>query len=62
MADQLPPGAGRGRGANMLMLLILLVLVGGGLFWAFSESPPDAPQPTGTAAPATVPQGQAPTR
>jgi hypothetical protein len=46
----------------MLMLLILLVLVGGGLFWAFSESPPDAPQPTGTAAPATVPQGQAPTR
>ena len=42
------------------MLLILLILVGGGLIWAFSENPPDAPHPSSTAAPATVPQGQAP--
>ena len=42
------------------MLLILLLLVGGGLFWAFTESPPDAPQPSSTAMPATVPQGAAP--
>ena len=42
------------------MLLILLVLVGGALIWAFSESPPDSPHPSGTAAPATVPQGQSP--
>ena len=42
------------------MLLILLLLVGGGLFWAFTESPPDAPQPSSTAAPATVPSGAAP--
>jgi hypothetical protein len=59
MAERLPPER-RGAGANVLMLLILLVLVGGLLVWAFSESPPDTPQPSGTAAPATVPQGQAP--
>jgi hypothetical protein len=42
------------------MLLILLLLVGGSLVWAFSESPPDAPQPSATALPATVPEGEAP--
>jgi len=52
-----PPEYRRSRGANILMLLILLVLVGGGLLWAFSESPPDAPQPAGTAAPPTLPGG-----
>jgi hypothetical protein len=56
----MPPGWGRSRGANVLMLLILLVLVGGALFWAFSESPPDAPAPSATAAPPTVPSGAAP--
>lgn len=56
----MPPGWRRSRGANVLMLLILLVLVGGALIWAFSESPPDAPDPSGTAAPPTVPQGAAP--
>ncbi len=55
-----PTNYRRSRGANVLMLLILLVLVGGGLLWAFSESPPDAPQPSGTAAPPTVPQGAPP--
>ncbi len=42
------------------MLLILLLLVGGGLFWAFSESPPDAPQPSSTALPETVPEAAPP--
>ena len=42
------------------MLLILLLLVGGGLFWAFTESPPDAPQPSSTSSPATVPSGAPP--
>jgi hypothetical protein len=58
-----PPGDPRRRGgSNVLMLLILLVLVGGALLWAFSASPPDTPNPSGTAAPATVPQGEAPPR
>jgi hypothetical protein len=56
----MPPGWRRSRGANVLMLLILLVLVGGGLFWAFRARPPDAPHPSATAAPATVPNGEAP--
>lgn len=56
----MPPEGGGSRGANALMLLILLLLVGGALIWAFSESPPDAPLPSGTAAPPTVPQGAPP--
>ncbi len=56
----MPPQVRRSRGANALMLLILLVLVGGALIWAFNESPPDTPSPSGTAAPATVPNGEAP--
>ncbi len=60
MEHRPPPGTRRSRGANVLMLLILLLLVGGGLLWAFAESPPDAPQPSSTALPATVPQGAAP--
>ena len=60
MQDRPPPGTARSKGANALMLLILLLLVGGGLIWAFMESPPDAPQPSATAAPATVPEGEAP--
>ena len=42
---------------NVLMLLILLVVIGGTLIWAFSESPPDAPTPSATSTPATVPGG-----
>lgn len=49
----------RSAGTNVLMLLILLVVIGGALFWAWRDSPPDTPAPTGTAAPATVP-GAAP--
>lgn len=47
----------RSAGTNVLMLLILLVVIGGALFWAWQDSPPDAPAPSGTAAPATVPGG-----
>jgi hypothetical protein len=39
------------------MLLILLLVIGGALFWAWQDSPPDTPSPSGTAAPATVPGG-----
>jgi len=55
VVNRLPPSQRKSRGANVLMLLILLVLVGGGLVWAFSESPPDTPLPSATGAPATVP-------
>lgn len=56
-----PPG-GRASGTNVLMLLILLVVIGGVLFWAWQESPPDTPAPSGTSAPATVPGGTPPAR
>jgi len=49
---------GRPGGSNVLMLLILLLVIGGALFWAWQESPPDAPTPSATSAPATVPGGQ----
>jgi hypothetical protein len=39
------------------MLLILLLVIGGALAWAWQDSPPDTPAPSGTAAPATVPGG-----
>lgn len=47
----------RSAGTNVLMLLILLLVIGGALFWAWQDSPPDTPSPSGTAAPATVPGG-----
>ncbi len=56
-----PPG-GRAPGTNILMLLILLVVIGGALFWAWRDSPPDTPTPSGTSAPATVPGGAPPAR
>ncbi len=56
------PQDGRPGGTNVLMLLILLIVVGGALFWAWRASPPDAPTPSSTAAPATVPGGQTPAR
>ena len=55
------PPERRSGGTNVLMLLILLLVVGGALFWAWQDSPPDTPTPSGTAAPATVPGG-APTK
>jgi hypothetical protein len=52
------PPERRTGGTNVLMLLILLLVIGGALAWAWQASPPDAPTPSGTAAPATVPGGQ----
>ncbi len=56
MANDIPPDP-RGRGANVFMLLILWVVVAIALTWAFLRNPTDAPTPSGTAAPATVPGG-----
>jgi hypothetical protein len=55
MAERPPDG--RGPGSNILMLLILLLIIGAALFWAWRDSPPDAPDPSGTAAPSTLPAG-----
>ncbi len=57
-----PPPNRRQGGTNIVMLLILVLVIGGALFWAWRDSPPDTPAPSGTAAPATVPGGTPPAR
>ena len=48
-------------GRSIVMIAVLLVLVAGLAFWATKKNPPDAPNPTATAAPeAMVPSATAP--
>jgi hypothetical protein len=47
-----------GGGSALLMLLLLLVVVGLLIAWAMLRNPPDTPNPSATAAPATLPPAE----
>jgi hypothetical protein len=57
--DQSPANP-RGRGCSIMMLALLLLLIAALMAWGWLDSPPDAPQPSATAAPPAMPGGEGP--
>ena len=53
-----PPSQKASGGTTLLVLLILAALMAGLAAWASLRNPSATPQPSSTAAPATVPSGE----
>ncbi len=53
MRNAIRPGCG--TKAGLFLVLIILAMIAAVAIWAWSENPPDTPNPTSTAAPPALP-------
>jgi Na+-transporting methylmalonyl-CoA/oxaloacetate decarboxylase gamma subunit len=58
MMDDKPPSQKSSGGTTLLVLLILAAIMAGLAAWASLRNPSGVPQPSSTAAPTTVPEGE----